>query len=94
VFLAIHKEEPIMTRADPPSRPDPSVSEPAEDEPDEALAEGEEEQEDQEEVEDDEELETDELSEETGIDLTDASDLDADNVPNDEEFDRVIQAPD
>ncbi len=37
---------------------------------------------------------TDELSEETGIDLTDASDLDADNVPNDEEFDRVMNAPD
>ena len=36
----------------------------------------------------------DELSEETGIDLTDASELDADNVPADEEFDRVIQAPD
>ena len=34
------------------------------------------------------------LSEETGIDLTDASDLDADNVPADEEFDRVMQAPD
>ena len=36
----------------------------------------------------------DELAEESGLDLTDASDLDADNVPNDEEFDRVIQAPD
>jgi len=36
----------------------------------------------------------DDLSEETGIDLTDASDLDADNVPADEEFDRVMQAPD
>ncbi len=34
------------------------------------------------------------LAEETGIDLTDASDLDADNVPADEEFDRVMQAPD
>lgn len=84
-----------MTRADPPPRSDAPVNEPAEDEPDEALADGEEEQEDaEEEAEDDEELETDELSEETGIDLTDASDLDADNVPNDEEFDRVIQAPD
>jgi len=36
----------------------------------------------------------DELAEETGIDLTDASELDADNVPADEEHDRVIQAPD
>jgi hypothetical protein len=36
----------------------------------------------------------DELEEETGIDLTDASELDADNVPMDEEFDRVMQAPD
>jgi hypothetical protein len=37
---------------------------------------------------------TDELSEETGIDLTDASDLDADHVPADEDHDRVMQAPD
>lgn len=37
---------------------------------------------------------TDELEDETGIDLTDASDLDADNVPADEESDRVMQAPD
>ena len=37
---------------------------------------------------------TDDLSDETGIDLTDASELDADNVPIDEEFDRVRQAPD
>jgi hypothetical protein len=29
-----------------------------------------------------------------GIDLTDASELDADNVPADEEFDRVVNAPD
>lgn len=36
----------------------------------------------------------DELAEESGLDLTDASDLDADNVPADEEFDRVLQAPD
>ena len=36
----------------------------------------------------------DELAEESGIDLTDASELDADNVPADEEHDRVIQAPD
>lgn len=36
----------------------------------------------------------DELSEETGIDLTDASELDADNVPADEERDRVVNGPD
>ena len=36
----------------------------------------------------------DELAEETGLDLHDASDLDADNVIADEEFDRVMQAPD
>ncbi|MDN6885241.1 hypothetical protein QMO14_16665 [Variovorax sp. CAN2819] len=36
----------------------------------------------------------DDLSEETGIDLSDASELDADNVPADEEFDRVMNAPD
>ena len=47
-----------------------------------------------EELQDDEPKAVDELSEETGIDLTDASDLDADNVPADEEFDRVMQAPD
>ncbi len=37
---------------------------------------------------------TDELEEETGIDLTDASDLDADHIPADEESDRIRQAPD
>ncbi len=36
----------------------------------------------------------DELEEETGLDLSDASELDADNVLADEEFDRVRQAPD
>ena len=35
-----------------------------------------------------------ELEDETGIDLTDASDLDADNVTADEEQGRVVQAPD
>ncbi len=35
-----------------------------------------------------------ELEEETGLDLTDASDLDADNVPADEEHDRIQHAPD
>jgi hypothetical protein len=42
----------------------------------------------------DEEEGAEELAEESGLDLTDASDLDADNVPADEEFDRVMQAPD
>lgn len=36
----------------------------------------------------------DEIAAEAGIDLADASDLDADNVPSDEESDRVLQAPD
>lgn len=36
----------------------------------------------------------DELEEETGIDLSEASGLDADNVPSDEESDRVLNAPD
>jgi hypothetical protein len=34
------------------------------------------------------------VAEESGIDLTDASELDADNVPADEEHDRVVHAPD
>lgn len=47
-------------------------------------------------VDDFEEMESeagDDLSE-AGLDLTDASDLDADNVPADEEFARVMNAPD
>lgn len=36
----------------------------------------------------------DEIEDETGIDLSDASALDADNVPADEENGRVMQAPD
>jgi hypothetical protein len=36
----------------------------------------------------------DEIEDETGIDLTDASDLDADNVTADEESERVVNAPD
>ena len=36
----------------------------------------------------------DDLAEETGLDLSDASELDADHVPSDEESDRVLQAPD
>ena len=40
------------------------------------------------------EEDSDELAEETGIDLSDASELDADHVMSDEESDRVLQAPD
>ena len=36
----------------------------------------------------------DEIEDETGIDLADASGLDADNVVADEEIGRVVQAPD
>ena len=75
-----------MNRADPPLRSVDPVDDPTEEEfeddqlsADEAL--------------DDETEVSDELSE-TGIDLSDASELDADNVPADEEFDRVMQAPD
>ena len=46
------------------------------------------------ELEDESDVPGDELEEETGLDLTDASELDADNVLADEEFDRVMQAPD
>ncbi len=77
-----------MTSADPPLRSAESSDDPTDDELDDELPENEAEQE-----EDDAEA-PDELSEETGIDLTDASELDADNVPADEEFDRVMQAPD
>lgn len=84
---AIHQpRSPIMTRADPPLHSSASADDPADEELDDELAE---------EGLDEEEAEaTDELSEETGIDLTDASELDADNVTADEEFDRVMQAPD
>jgi hypothetical protein len=75
-----------MNRADPPLRSVDPVDDPTEEEfeddqlsADDAL--------------DDEAEVSDELSE-TGIDLSDASELDADNVPADEEFDRVMQAPD
>ncbi|VTU35144.1 hypothetical protein H6CHR_04370 [Variovorax sp. PBL-H6] len=74
-----------MNRADPPLRSVDPIDDPTEEEleddelsADEAL---------------DETEVSDELSE-TGIDLSDASELDADNVPADEEFDRVMQAPD
>lgn len=83
-----------MISADPPLRPGEAADEPEIDETEDTLPEDAEDAEDEF---DESELEaeaTDELSEETGIDLTDASELDADNVLADEEFDRVIQAPD
>jgi hypothetical protein len=77
-----------MISADPPLRPGEAADESEIDEAEDTLPEDDE-------AFDEEDAEaTDELSEETGIDLTDASELDADNVPADEEFDRVIQAPD
>jgi hypothetical protein len=78
-----------MTSADSPLRSAESSDDPTDDELDDELPEDETEAEDEEDAE-----APDELSEETGIDLTDASELDADNVPADEEFDRVMQAPD
>jgi hypothetical protein len=77
-----------MNRADPPLRSVDPVDDPSDEqlEDDELSAE---------EAVDEEDAEVfDELSDETGIDLSDASELDADNVPADEEFDRVMQAPD
>jgi hypothetical protein len=76
-----------MSSADPPLRPGEAADEPEIDETEDTLPE------DAEDEFDEADLEA-ELSEETGIDLTDASELDADNVLADEEFDRVIQAPD
>ena len=78
-----------MTSADPPLRFAATSDDPTDEELDDELPEDEAEAEEEEEAE-----AADELSGETGIDLTDASELDADNVPADEEFDRVIQAPD
>ena len=76
-----------MNRADPPLRSVDPVDEPDEQIEDDELS--------AEEAVDEEDAEVfDELSEETGIDLSDASELDADNVPADEESDRVMQAPD
>lgn len=80
-----------MKSADPPLRPGEAADEPEIDETDDNVSEETEDEFEDAEVEAEA---TDELSEETGIDLTDASELDADNVPADEEFDRVIQAPD
>ncbi|MBO9650639.1 MAG: hypothetical protein J7605_19210 [Variovorax sp.] len=76
-----------MKSADPPLRTGEAADESEIDETEDNVSE------DAEEEFDEDELEG-ELSEETGIDLTDASELDADNVLADEEFDRVIQAPD
>jgi hypothetical protein len=83
-----------MTSVDPTLR----SGEPSKDESDDALLgdgfdDPEVDEVEAEAAEDDSET-TDELSEETGIDLTDASDLDADHVPADEDHDRVMQAPD
>ena len=76
-----------MNSPDPPERSAEAADEPEIDEADDNLPE-------EEDFDADEAEAADELSEETGIDLTDASELDADNVQADEEFDRVIQAPD
>jgi hypothetical protein len=80
------KENPTMSSVQPPQRSAPAAEEPQVDETEDDAV-------DEEEAEDGFEA-TDALSEETGIDLSDASELDADNVPADEEFDRVMQAPD
>ncbi|VTU26714.1 MULTISPECIES: hypothetical protein [unclassified Variovorax] len=80
-----------MIRVDPTLR----TGEPPDDESDDALLGDGFDSPDADEAEVEAEAETtDELSEETGIDLTDASDLDADHVPADEDHDRVMQAPD
>ena len=76
-----------MNRADPPLRSVDQVDDPSDEEfDDDELPEDE--------AQEEEDDATNELSGETGIDLSDASMLDADNVLADEEFDRVIQAPD
>ncbi|WP_077000633.1 hypothetical protein [Variovorax sp. KK3] len=76
-----------MTRPDPQLRSVDLVKGPSDEELDNELTEDE--------AVDEEEsaMADDELSD-IGVDLTDASELDADNVPADEEFDRVMQAPD
>lgn len=76
-----------MNRADPPLRSVDLIKGPSDEELDDELS-------DEEALGEEDEAEmADDLSE-TGIDLSDASELDADNVPADEEFDRVMQAPD
>ena len=74
-----------MNRADPPLHSVDPIYDPKDEELDDELPE---------EDLDEEEVEMDDDLSETGIDLSDASELDADNVPADEEFDRVMQAPD
>ena len=76
-----------MNRADPPLRSVELIDEPTDQELEDADL-------PEEAVDEEDAGAPDELSEETGIDLSDASELDADNVPADEEFDRVMQAPD
>ncbi len=75
-----------MNRADPPLRSAESANDPSTEEVEDDLPEDD--------LDQPEAEAADELSDETGIDLHDASELDADNVPADEEFDRVVQAPD
>ena len=77
-----------MNRADPPLRSVDPVDDPSDEQlEDDELPE-------EEAVDEADSDPPDDLSEETGIDLSDASELDADNVPADEESDRVMQAPD
>ena len=79
--LVVQKRSHTMTRTTlTPRRRKPAVARPGPEPEEEAL----------ESTGDDSE----ELAEETGIDLSDASELDADHVPFDEESDRVLQAPD
>ncbi|MBO9512814.1 MAG: hypothetical protein J7549_01755 [Variovorax sp.] len=80
-----------MISAEPPLRPGEAAGEPESDDIEDTSTDEAEEEFDS--AADDAEA-ADELSEETGIDLTDASELDADNVLADEESDRVMQAPD
>jgi hypothetical protein len=75
-------EEPIMNNVDAKKRPAPPS--PEDDDDDSPV----------DDFEESESEAADDLSDATGIDLTDASELDADNVPADEEFARVMNAPD
>jgi len=81
VFAYLIAEEPIMNNVDAKKRPAPPS--PEDDDDDSPV----------DDFEESESEANDDLSE-TGIDLTDASELDADNVPADEEFARVMNAPD
>jgi hypothetical protein len=80
-FAYLIAEEPIMNNVDAKKRPAPPS--PEDDDDDSPVDDFEE-----------SESEADDDLSETGIDLTDASELDADNVPADEEFARVMNAPD